>query len=483
MSIAVALLLIALLSLLPATVHAGDADSVWSQLMDGTVSGRARLYDNRRWNDENAPYPNQPQDSGHDSQATVLGGDVLLRSGSVGGFSAGVSVFTQQRLIHYAEPNPYLPPLNQLAESYLQFQKSKLQLRFGRQMLSTPFANGDAFSLTTRSFYGFTAALHLLDSGEPPAAPFNNTGPDGNPPSGFDPAVKPSFSYDAKSAPADLKLHLARITRYMSRFSDGFADVNRYGPGLHMADPAVPDATPGFFSTGLEYRHDLADAGVMARAWYYTFFDYARLQYYEAGWQGAKWGGDGPRPMLALQYTTEGDTGAARAGPVDADLYGLKLGLNLPKGDVLLLAEYSPDHPGSFRDGGLLHAYTDLSGVLYDDATDVGLEDLGPGRGFGVQVDCDPGKHASSYLRLMHYVADYGANGSLYDYSGPAHFSGDSLLGGQLVPDQSGNELDLGFAVQPGGGDWSLGDDLVFRSGFGGRNTFVEDRLRLVYTF
>lgn len=476
------LLFAALLSLLlPASAWADDG--IWSQLADGKISGRAGIYDNRRWNDENAPYPNQPQDSSHDNQATVVGGDVLLRSGSVAGFSAGASVFTQQRLLHYAEPSPYLPPLNQLAESYLQYKNPKLQLRFGRQLLSTPFADADKFTEATRSFYGFTAALHLLDSKEPLAAPFNNAGPDGNPPSGLDPAVKPYFSYDAASAPADLKLYFARITRYMSRFSNSFDDVNRYGPGLHAADPAIPPTTPGFFSAGLQYQHDLAESGLMARAWYYTFFDYARLQFYEGGWQGPKWGGDGPRPMLAVQYAAENDTGAARAGSVDANLYGLKLGVNLPKGDVLLLMEYSPDHPGNFRNGGLLHPYTDMSGSLYDDATDVGLEDLGPGHSFGAQVDFNPGKHASNYVRLLHYVADYGANGSLYDYSGPARFSGDGLVNGQLVPDQSGNELDIGFAVQPGKGGWSVGDDIVLRNGFGGRNTFIEDRLRLVYSF
>jgi hypothetical protein len=457
----------------------GDA---WSQLLDGSVSGRAQLYDYRHWNFENAPYPNQPQDSGHDDQATILGGDVLVRSGSLAGFSAGLSIFTQQRIVSYAVPNTEVLPTNQLAESFLQFQKSVVQVRFGRQMLSTPWANDDMFTATTRSFYGLSGSLHLLDSHAKPPDTFDDHTPDGNPPSPFDTAVQLPFQGDSEAGDPDLKLFFARMTRYESRFSDEFTDTNRYSAGLHAADPAIPATTPGFFTAGVQYQHGLEPGDVMARAWFYQFFDYAQLQYYEGGFQ---WRTDGPRPFIMAQYTHESDTGAADAGPVDANLYGLQLGLNFAKGDVALVGEWSPDEIGSFRNGGMLHPYTDFSAVLYDDTINDGLENLGPGHAFGIAGDLHLSKQLSLHGKLVHYVADFGTNGSFYDYSGPAFFSGDSLLNGQLVADQSSNGLDLG-AIYKFTGDkrgFSVGDDIGLRNGFGGRNTFAEDRLRLVYTF
>jgi len=477
--------LLGLLLALPMTARAdagpGD-DSVWSQLMDGSVSGRLRLYDYRHWDFENAPYPNQPQDSGHDDQATFLGGDVLLRSGSLAGFSAGLSVFTEQRVIPYAVSNSEVRPLNQLAESYLQWQKSVVQVKFGRQMMSTPFANADMFTAVPRSFYGLSVSLHVLDSHAPPPKTFDDRTPDGNPPPPFNPAVQLPFQGDSEPGDPDLKIFLARVSRYESRFNNEFTDTNRYGPGLNAANPAIPAATPGFFTFGAQYQHGLAAGDVMARAWFYQFFDYAAMQYYEGGFQ---WRTDGPRPFVMAQYTHESDSGAAFAGSVDANLYGLQLGLNFPKGDVALVGEWSPDNSGSFRNGGLLHPYSDFSAVLYDDTINDGLENLGPGHAFGVQGDLHLGKQLSLHGKLVHYVANYGTNGSFYDYSGPQHFAGDSLLNGQLVPDQSSNGLDVGviykFTEDKRG--FSIGDDIGLRNGFGGRNTFSEDRLRLVYTF
>ena len=461
-------------------------DSVWSQLMDGSVSGRARIYDYRHWNFENEPYPNQRQDSNHDDQATFLGGDVLLRSGSVAGFSAGLSVFTEQRLIPYAVPNSEVRPLNQLAESFLQFQKSIVQVRFGRQLLNTPFAAPDMFTAVPRSFYGLSVSLHVLDSHAPPPDTFDDRTPDGNPPGPFDTAVLLPFQADSKPGDPDLNIFLARISRYESRFNNEFTDTNRYGPGLNAADPAIPPTTPGFFTAGAQYQHGLDAGDVMARAWFYQFFDYAAMQYYEGGFQ---WRSEGARPFVMAQYAHESDSGAAFAGSVDANVYGLQVGMNFASdtggGDVALVGEWSPSSAGSFRNGGLLHPYTDFSAVLYDDTINDGLENLGPGHAYGIQGDVHLGRQLTLHGKWVHYVADYGTNGSLYDYSGPQHFAGNSLLNGQLVPDQSSNGIDIGFIWKftDDKRGFSIGDDIGFRNGFGGRNTFKEDRLRLVYTF
>lgn len=484
----VALLCVLALQLPAQADDSGDDGGFWSQVLDGKISGRARIYDYRQWHAYNAPYPGQSLATDADFQGTVAGGDILVRSGAVAGFSVGASLFEQQRLFHYASPNNLVPPLNQLAESYLQFQKSKVQIRFGRQIVNTPFAAADQFTLGTRSFYGTSASFHILDSKAPPPNSFKDTLPDDNPPTGFDPAVQLPFDYRAEPGPADLKLYFARMTRYLSRFASDFTDTNRYGTEQALEHPNADYRTPGLFTAGVQYQQGFDGGDLMARAWWYTFFDYAHLQFYELGYQAPQGSGKGPRPFAMLQYTTENEAGAAKLGKIQADYYGAKLGVNFSKGNVALVGQYAPQHQGTFRNGELAHPYTDLSGVLFDDTLNDGLENVGPGRAYGVRVETRPNKHFDGYVLLVHYVADYGTNGSTYTYDGPAEYSATGLVNNQLVPDQSSNDMDIGWTYEFGDlpdtlRGFSLGDDLIIRNGFGGRNRFVEDRFRLVYSF
>ncbi|MDQ6681178.1 MAG: hypothetical protein M3Y67_09480, partial [Pseudomonadota bacterium] len=229
-----------------------------------------------------------------------------------------------------------------------------------------------------------------------------------------------------------------------------------------------------------------AAGDLMARFWAYNFFDYANLQFLEAGYQAPAITG-GVKPYVRLQYLHESDSGAGYAGRVHATYAGIKAGVKYEKADVAMVFEHAPRHVGTFRNGGLVHPYSDLSGVLYDDTLGNGLEDLGPGRAIGVQLDYSSSKSYTITTKYVHYVADYGTNGALYDYAGPAFFAGKGLDNG-LVAEQSSHEWDLTATCHLGAVSSALkgltvSGDFGLRSGFGGRNTYVIDRVRLIYSY
>jgi hypothetical protein len=449
-----------------------------SEVIDPTtITGDIRFYDFRGWHDQNHPYPTQPYRS-YDAQGTAAGGDFKLKTGQLAGFNLGFALFTQHSIIDYASPNADLfktPDVTQIAEAFLRYEISWARVTLGRQLMNTPFANSDMYTMLTRSFQGASAAFILLGKGEP----------DGKSEMLTKDVLAP-FKYDSQLSPADLKLYLARMTRYESRFASAFTSDNRYSPALHVLNPLVPEATPGLATAGLEYTQGLNVGDILARGWGYNFFDYASLQFLESGFQAAAV--RGVRPYLRAAYVHETDSGAAYLGRVRADYFAAKLGVNFSGGSFELIAANAPRHVGTFRNGGLVHPYNDLSDVLYDDTMISGLEDLGPGHAFGADVTYLAGKTFSFKLRYIRYVAYYGTNGSVYAYDGPVFFAGNGLINGALIPDQRSYALEGQVSWQLGTlalalKGLSIGDDLALRGGFTGENKYVNNRLRLVYDF
>ena len=462
------------------------ADEFKSQVIDGTtVTGHARLYDYRRWHGDNEPYPNEDPNNSHNSRGTALGGDLIIKSGSMNGFSGGLSVYTQHSLIDYAIQNPALDPqgnVSQLAEAYLRHQSSFTQITAGRQLMNTPFANSDMYTMLTRSFRGISGAF---DFGTASIVGKKSDKKAMNDPFSF--SVLAPFEYDAQSGQPDIKLYIARMNRYENRHSNHFTEENRYSAGINEVDPTVPINTPGLFTAGLQYTPGFGAGDVLARLWVYNFFDYANLQFFETGYQSQKIIG-GAKPYIRFQYTHQSQSGASFAGNVDATYYGAKLGVRFANADIALIVENAPKHDGSFRNGGLLHPYSDLSGVFYDDTLTNGLENLGPGRAFGLHLEYTPSKTLTLTTKYVHYLAYYGANGSLYAYHGPALFSAKGLDNGRLLPYQSSYAWDVGgtfqlSAIAASLKGFSVSDDLGIRGGFGGLKTFIVNRFRLVYSF
>lgn len=457
------------------------AQAFKSQVIDkAKISGHFRLYDFRRFHNGNKPYPapqtpQDQQDKSFDGKGDAIGGDFTLRTGAMYGFSAGFALYTQHRLVKYDDPIVGLgDDLNQITEGYLQYQQYGLRVRGGRQLINTPFANGDMFTMLPRSFYGVSGTLSLFNN-------FANPGPGMEKNSNYEISEYMPFAYSASSSAPDAKLYMGRFTRSLSRFSDQWSSENPFGY------PA--GRQPGIFTTGLQYQQQLPSGGLLGQAWYYNFFNIAEMGYAEAGYEFPALIDYGVRPFARIQYLHEADSGTAALGSINATIYGAKIGLKASNWSVSLLYEHSPTHKGAWRNGAFVHPYTDLSGVLYDDTMNAGIEDFGPGTSYGIRISGHPTPNLKLYTRYVHYKADYGINGDYYSIDQASVVDGGAGYppGVQINRGQTGFGVGFGATYQLAGlspklQNFSIGDNIGL-TGWEGQNTFVDNRIRFIYTF
>lgn len=445
---------------------------------DAKISGHLRIYDFRRRNDGNAPYP-VPQSSpaqqsqSYDRRGTAYGGDISMSTGSLYGFSAHTSLFTTHPLVHYND-NDYNGVLgqprnlNQITESYLQYQRQGVRLRAGRQLVNTPFANTDMFTLLPRSFYGVSSTISLFDT-------FQKHGPQEVKNAQYEVSQYMPFSYDAAASTPDMKLYVGRFTRSLGRFTDQWSGHNT--TGYPVGDQS------GLMTAGLQYQQQTVVGGLLGQAWFYNFFNIAKMGYVEAGYQFPKLASNGLRPFVRLQAVRETDSGSAALGQIDAAIYGGKLGLQGPNWKASVLAQYAPVNQGSFRNGGFVHPYSDLSGSLFDETMNSGIEDSGPGRSYGVRLSGSVTDNLSMFTRYVWHKATYGFNGNYYDFSGSQGYPANAVINkGQI-----GYGLDFGFTYQLAGMNQnltglSIGNNVGIVS-WHGQPTFIDNRLRLIYQF
>ena len=450
--------LVALLS--PALAAAEDfGDALGQALEDTTFDANLRGYAYQRWHDANGPVGFKNQQA--------LGGDAHLLSGSLYGFSAGMGFYTE---------NAFLPPdydhvnsgllgpdeqnLTALAESYLQYQQGEaLRLRGGRQLLDTPYANADMYTMMPRAFQGVGTRLEPLrlrgtEQNQPKKAPG-----------------------DWASPSPQLVVEMHRMWDYESRFDDAFRCGNEY---------LDRRCEGGFWTTGATYDQQFLAGGLKAQAWYYQFYDYAELGYLELGYQAPEQLFGALRPFVKGQAALEGNSGKRVLGRVDSQIYGLKLGVGFDRGELALLWNHAPVHHGAFRHGGQVHPYNDLSGTEYTDTMNDGLSNLGPGDAYGAkgQLDFLQGR-LKTFASYVWYNAEYGTSGAFY---GVAHPYGFAVPENELVRDQHSHGTDVGFDLDIGGFITALKGLKLFnyvgiRRFEGVENTFVENRFGLVYAF
>ncbi|MQM38960.1 hypothetical protein KBTX_02981 [wastewater metagenome] len=464
-------------------------DRFVQQVVKGTqLNGQLGIYDFRRFHDTNRPYPNiDDPDDDFDTRSNAFGGSVSARTGILYGLSAGFGVSFAEPIYDYDNPNANLvgpdEGLHAITEGYLQYNMPGLRLRGGRQLINTPFANTDQFTFIPRSFSGASVAIRPLemagggdDASGAQARRDEEASARVAPPDYANNQYMP-FKFDA---PVDSRptwqVYAARMTRYESRFSDEFTTDNRY----------IED-TSGLFAAGTTIRQNTADGDYIGQLWHYTFFDTARMQYVEAGYQmptvmaGTDWGGF--EPYIRVQYAREEETGRAGVGDIDADVYGLKLGVHSRRVSAALVGHYSPQHEGSFRDGGLVHPYSDLSGVFYTDTMNDGVDGLGPGYGIGGRLDVTFSDGVDLFTRYVYYEAKRGQSHAFYSYDGDRGYA----AGVPIVEDQNSWGWDTGITFDLGAFSPQLEglkvQNVLGITDFDGAERFYDNRLRLFYQF
>lgn len=393
------------------------AQSLQSALNQTTVSGMVGALNFDYLNHGHTPY---------DNHAFAVGGHLVVHTGSFHGFSVGLGGYTAQSLGLYnnlrgsTELTGQYHSIQTFRQAYLQYQTDAVAVRFGRQLINSPYAGEDYYTFNPRAFMGVAGVVNVIGgkSEGVNAGPLQLTG-----------------------STAKFSVFGARMFNYDSRYSSSFISGNRY----------TGSPTNGFITIGALYQDVFRGTHLSVQGWYYDFYHFAQLFYGEA---------DVSQPispnsaiLAAVQIVSEGNSSgsgvyqftAGNADSVNAHVYGGKLGMSFGNDTIALVGDYSPVSYGSYRHGGLVHPYNDLTGTVFTDTMQTGISDLGPGYAYGITSKFGFLHNklglSANYIR---YVARYGYGGSTYSYNGPYGFPvGTAIPNEKLWAVQVGGSYDL----------------------------------------
>lgn len=479
-------------------------DKFMNQVVNGSqIHGRVGVYDFRRWHDTNQPYPGQPAtDDDFNTQGTNYGAQIGLLTGRIYGFSAGAEFVYSSSFYGNNDEGTKLncnlacgDSIENLTQGFLQFNAYGAQIRAGRQLLNTPLAAADQFTFLPRSFDGISATWRPLQSME--RMSYANSASDG--PSTTGPQITRSRIADNQNYETDQYLPFdmsatsmdrpewqifgAKVSRYEGRGnSSDFNKNNRY-----FQD------TDGFWSVGTSYRDVNASGQYIAQYYHYTFQQTLNAEYAEVGYMMPTIGGDWPSggfaPYVRAQYVKGYDADRDRIPQgINSDIYGLKIGVSTPEFGFAVFGNFSPTHDGSFNDGQFLHPYTDLSGVLYTDTMNNGIQQIGPGWAAGARIDFTPTDNFAMYGRYVKYRAQQGHYHDFYFNGGANNVISDDSFVGDEVDNQYSDAIGVGMTYDLGGvwkqlAGLKINDNLGITRYDQGAPNFYDNRVRFYYQF
>ena len=317
-----------LLGMTMAAVPQAKAES--PLISDGKVSGYLRAYDFTRDYSGNALT---------DLHSFSLGGKLGVESGSIGGFSAAAGFYFAHDIgfNNYSQNNKYLNPLlmgtshglDVLGEAFLQYKNSWTQIRAGDQKIDNPWVNPSDGFMMPNLYQGITSEFY-------PAA--------------------------------GLKLSADRIWRFKNRTVSSFQASNLFE--LPYSNPRYNGSNNGTLDLGASYEKGPG----RIQAWFYNFYDFAKMTYVEGGYRFPM--GTVVSPFADFEYMKESNSGAQFLGSVDSRVYGARIGLNIPQGNVFFAYDKVPyNQSAGISNGNLLSPYTQIYNTdpLYTTVMNYGL--------------------------------------------------------------------------------------------------------------
>lgn len=471
------------------------------QVVEGSeVHGRVGFYDFRRWHDTNQPYPGQPAtDDNYNTENTNFGAQIGITTGRLYGFSAGAEFVYEEALYGDNDDHTKLncnlacgDSVTNLTQGYLQFNAYGMQIRGGRQLINTPWAGADQFTFLPRSFQGVSAVWRPLQTMNRMSYPGDsaqsndNTGPVIN-----QARVADTQNYETDQyLPFDIGASMmdqpewqifgAKITRYEGRAnSDGFKKNNRYFTDVD-----------GFWSVGTTFRNVTDSGQIIGQYYHYRFQQTESVDYGEIGYMAPTMGSGSAQwaPYVRAQVSAAYDADKSRIPQgINNQIYGLKLGVDTGEMGFSIFGNFSPEHDGSFNHGQMLHPYTDLSGVLYTDTMNNGIQEFGPGWAAGARVDFTPTDNLAMYARYVRYEAKHGHYHDFYFAGDENNQITDDSFTGDEVHDQKSQAIGIGLTYDLGGvwkqlAGLKIGDNLGITKIDGAPN-FYDNRVRFYYSF
>lgn len=371
-------LLCSALALLPLYGH---ADTLAQIIRNGSVSGDIRSY-------YFSKLYGAPTKANEDAYS--LGGILNARTGSLDGFSAGVSFFTANSLGTHGSDSKNVdttlmgiaPSINALGQAYLQYEMPKrLLIRVGNQVINTPWMGPRDSRMLPQTFQGVFAELQPLPG---------------------------------------LKIEGMRIFRWKSRTSDNYNRDNLYYPTNYDEDPlygvkkvglkADTPASNGTLAFGAQY----SVMGAKLAAWYYNFYQFANL-FYGSAQYGLKMGG--VTPYLAGQFLREWESSGIlqnyhaklfdQEGTVNTTLWGLKAGVKISHANLFFAYNQLNPHADSFGGGAIVSPYGNYT-AMYASFMTNNLLAFGPGHAWRLGAALDAWQKQIRFLAgFAHFNTNY----------------------------------------------------------------------------
>lgn len=437
---------------------AAQAQSVPDWLNQTKLSGTVRSFDfNRMYGAPNV----------HNQSAYSLAGILNAQSAPIlGGFEVGASLFAATSFglndTSGAPAYPYLDatlmgPRNSFAalgQAYVQYHNPSLLVRIGDQEIATPWlSESDSRVLPATYQAGFVEA---------------------HPMKGLSLFGLRQFSWKSRTSENYYQDNLY----YPSTFGGDMA----YGGGAALGNLA--SKSHGTLAFGAAY-----DAhGLKADAWYYQFYNFARMLYGDANYTFQT--ASGIAPFVAGQFLRETATNSIlnvnrQGGPidgyrgngVDATAWGFQTGIEyalgkgiLNGGNIALSYNNLPAHNGSVGDGAIVSPYTIgyATDPLYTTATLRGLVELGPGEAAKVALTQNMFEnHVIAVLAFTRF------NTKLSGHNNEVDFDLTYAPGGRFKGFSVRDRVELSNA------------SYIYNNGTGGNrgHSFVYNRVMLQYNF
>ncbi|MGC9239834.1 MAG: OprD family outer membrane porin, partial [Acidithiobacillus sp.] len=358
-----------------------QADTLAQIIHDGSVSGDLRSY-------YFSKLYGTPKKENQDAYS--LGGIINARSGSLDGFSVGLSFFTANSLgTHGANGTGVdttlmgiAPSINALGQAYLQYQiPRRFLLRIGNQIINTPWMGARDSRMLPQTFQGIFAEAEPI------------TG---------------------------LTIKGMRIFRWKSRTSSNYYRDNLYYPTNYDEDPlygvkkvGLKDNTPasnGTLAFGAQYQTE----GTKLAAWYYDFYQFSNL-FYGSAQYGRKIAG--VTPYLAGQFMREWENDGilqhyqaslfGQKGSVNATLWGIKVGVKVPLANLFFAYNELRPHAHSFGGGAIVSPYGNYTAMYASFMTD-NLLAFGPGHAWRLGADLQAWQKQIRFLAgYAHFNTNY----------------------------------------------------------------------------
>ncbi|CAN5413104.1 hypothetical protein BH10PSE19_BH10PSE19_07670 [soil metagenome] len=318
------------------------AISLEQTITESVISGKIRVYDFDRAFDK-ATIPNQ--------HSLAVGGELSVLSGPVllPGLQLGGSYYTSQPIAKSDNPlhiDLTLPgfSLSTLDQAYVQYHRELFLLRAGYQVINTPWINASDSRMIPAAYQGY----------------FSTFGPW-----------------------HDITLTALRIYRFKGRVEDNFSRTNLYYPSNIGGIPITVSilgqhrSNEGALALAAAYKKNAVDT----QAWFYQFYDFAKMVYVDSKYTFSEWRYF--KPFIAAQIVRQWGDGKDLL-KTNSQALGFLVGANVEMLTMSLGYNTIPRQHGAFKQGDIVSPYTAgyATDPLYTTSMISGLIEKAAGQAF-----------------------------------------------------------------------------------------------------